>query len=370
MSAGGPIMIMAGGTGGHVFPGLSVADALRERGHGVVWLGTRRGLEARVVPRHGIDIEWISVSGLRGKGVRGLVTAPFRAAFAVGQALGVIRRRKPAAVLGMGGFVSGPGGLAAWLTRRPLVIHEQNAVAGTANRWLARFATRVFEAFPSSFPRGVPAERIGNPVRRSIAALPPAAERIAELCRAGQGASRRPRLLVLGGSQGARVLNVTVPAALAVLPEALRPEVRHQAGRLHDEARAAYRDAGVDADVREFIDDMADAYGWADFAVARAGALTISELAAAGLGAVLVPYPHAIDDHQTRNAASFAAEGAALVIAEQELTAERLAAELRSLLEQPSRLEAMAAASRALARVDAADRLADACIALAEEGRR
>lgn len=369
MSAGGPIMIMAGGTGGHVFPGLSVADALRERGHGVVWLGTRRGLEARVVPRHGIDIEWISVSGLRGKGVKGLVTAPFRAAFAVGQALGVIRRRKPVAVLGMGGFVSGPGGLAAWLTRRPLVIHEQNAVAGTTNRWLARFATRVFEAFPSSFPRGVPAERIGNPVRRSIAALPPAAERIAEL-RAGADSARRARLLVLGGSQGARVLNVTVPAALAALPDALRPEVRHQAGRLHDEARAAYRDAGVDADVREFIDDMGDAYGWADFAVARAGALTIAELAAAGLGAVLVPYPYAIDDHQTRNAALFADGGAAVVIAERDLTSARLAAELRSLLERPSRLEAMAKASRALARVDAAERLADACVALAKEGRR
>nr|MBO2515100.1 undecaprenyldiphospho-muramoylpentapeptide beta-N-acetylglucosaminyltransferase [Gammaproteobacteria bacterium] len=360
---------MAGGTGGHVFPGLAVADALRARGHGVVWLGTRRGLEARVVPRHGIDIEWISVSGLRGKGVKGLVTAPFRAAFAVGQALGVMRRRKPSAVLGMGGFVSGPGGLAAWLTRRPLVIHEQNAIAGTANRWLARFATRVFEAFPSSFPRGIEAERIGNPVRREIAALPPAAPRVAEL-REARSAARRARLLVLGGSQGARVLNLTVPQALAALPETLRPEVRHQAGRLHEEARAAYRDAGVDADVVEFIDDIAGAYGWADFAVARAGALTISELAAAGLGAVLVPYPHAIDDHQMKNAESFASGGAAIVIAERELTPARLATELEALLEQPARLEAMAAASRAQARVDAADRLADACIALAKEGRR
>src|SRR5690606_18190645 len=167
----GPVMIMAGGTGGHVFPGLTVADVLRERGRAVVWLGTRRGLEARVVPQHGIDIEWISVAGLRGKGLRGMLTAPFLAAFAVWQALAVLRRRKPSAVLGMGGFVSGPGGLAAWLTRRPLVIHEQNAVAGTTNRWLARFATRVFEAFPASFPPGVRAEHVGNPVRRSIAAL-------------------------------------------------------------------------------------------------------------------------------------------------------------------------------------------------------
>jgi len=404
-------MIMAGGTGGHVFPGLTVADVLRERGRAVVWLGTRRGLEARVVPQHGIDIEWISVAGLRGKGLRGMLTAPFLAAFAVWQALAVLRRRKPSAVLGMGGFVSGPGGLAAWLTRRPLVIHEQNAVAGTTNRWLACFATRVFEAFPASFPPGVRAEHVGNPVRRSIAALPPAAERIAELSAAdtqkkvsdtfscdaaekkvsdtffgdtssqkmvsdtffpvsGTSSARRPRLLVVGGSQGARVLNSTVPAALALLPDALRPEVRHQAGRFADEARAAYRGAGLDADVREFIDDMAEAYGWADLVVARAGALTIAELAAAGLPAVLVPYPHAIDDHQTRNAEWFVGAGAGVAIAERDLDPERLAAELRGLLGAPrDRLEPMAVASRKLARIDAAERIADACLALAE-GRR
>ncbi|HEX6993176.1 MAG TPA: undecaprenyldiphospho-muramoylpentapeptide beta-N-acetylglucosaminyltransferase [Gammaproteobacteria bacterium] len=391
----GPVMIMAGGTGGHVFPGLTVAEVLRERGRRVVWLGTRRGLEARVVPQHGIDIEWISVAGLRGKGLTGTLTAPFRAAFAVGQALAVLRRRKPSAVLGMGGFVSGPGGLAAWLTRRPLVIHEQNAIAGTTNRWLARFATRVFEAFPGSFPRRVSPLHVGNPVRRSIAALPPASERIAELTArknvsdtiffAGEPSSsasasekmvsdtffrpRRARLLVIGGSQGARVLNVTVPAALARLPDDVRPDVRHQAGRFADEARAAYRDAGVSADVREFIDDMADAYGWADVVVARAGALTIAELAAAGLPAVLVPYPYAIDDHQTRNAEWFTGAGAGVVIPERELDAERLAAELGALLAAPDRLAAMADAARGLARVDAAERIADTCIALAE-GRR
>lgn len=369
----GPIMIMAGGTGGHVFPGLTVADALRERGRGVVWLGTRRGLEARVVPQHGIEIEWISVAGLRGKGLVGMLTAPFRAAYAVVQALAVLRRRKPAAVLGMGGFVSGPGGLAAWLTGRPLVIHEQNAIAGTTNRWLARFATRVFEAFPASFPRRARAERVGNPVRKSIAALPPASERIAELSKSVPGTNfvaRRARLLVVGGSQGARVLNVTVPAALALLPEDIRPEVRHQAGRFADDARAAYRAAGIDADVSEFIDDMAGAYGWADLVVARAGALTIAELAAAGLPAVLVPYPHAIDDHQTRNAEWFVAAGAGVAIAERDLDAERLAAELRTLLYAPAtRLAPMADAARKLTPQDAAGRIADACIALAE-GRR
>jgi len=388
-------MIMAGGTGGHVFPGLTVADVLRERGRGVVWLGTRRGLEARVVPQHGIDIEWISVAGLRGKGLAGTLTAPFRAAYAVAQALAVLHRRKPSAVLGMGGFVSGPGGLAAWLTRRPLVIHEQNAIAGTTNRWLARFATRVFEAFPGSFPRSVAAELVGNPVRRSIAALSPASERIAELvarknvsdtifsdAAVSDDASpaekmvsdtffrpRRARLLVVGGSQGARVLNTTVPAALARLPEDVRPEVRHQAGRTADEARAAYCEAGISADIREFIDDMADAYGWADLVVARAGALTIAELAAAGLPAVLVPYPYAIDDHQTRNAEWFTGAGAGVAIAERDLGAERLAAELDRLLAAPEKLAEMADAARKLARVDAAERIADACLALAE-GRR
>ena len=396
MSAG-PVMIMAGGTGGHVFPGLAVAAALRERGRGVVWLGTRRGLEARVVPQHGIEIEWISISGLRGKGVSAWMSAPFRAVFAVAQALAALRRSRASAVLGMGGFVSGPGGIAAWLARKPLLIHEQNAVAGTTNRWLTRFAVRVFEAFPGSFTAGVEVTCIGNPVRRSIASLPPAAARIAELAREEPGAAalrrngdaatasgaapagpgvttsaaaespvRPPHLLVLGGSQGALALNRTVPAALAKLPAARRPEVRHQAGARHEETRAAYRDAGVEAEVVGFVDDMAAAYGWADVVVARAGALTISEMTAAGLGGILVPYPHAIDDHQSRNAAWFASAGAGAVITEPDLGPDRLAAELDELLGNPARLASMAEASRRLARVDAADRLADACLELAE----
>ena len=364
MSAG-PVMIMAGGTGGHVFPGLAVAAALRERGRGVVWLGTRRGLEARIVPQHGIEIEWISISGLRGKGVSAWMSAPFRGAIAVAQALAALRRCKASAVLGMGGFVSGPGGIAAWLARKPLLIHEQNAVAGTTNRWLARFAARVFEAFPGSFPAGVEAVCIGNPVRQSIASLPPAAERIADLA----PPARRPRLLVLGGSQGALALNRTVPAALAHLPAEHRPEVRHQAGARHEETRDAYHAAGVEAEVIGFVDDMAAAYGWADAVVARAGALTISELTAAGLGGILVPYPHAIDDHQRRNAAWFVSAGAGAVISEADLDADRLAAELDRMLGDPARLASMAAASRGLARVDAAERLADACLELAEDRR-
>ncbi|HEU4617198.1 MAG TPA: undecaprenyldiphospho-muramoylpentapeptide beta-N-acetylglucosaminyltransferase [Gammaproteobacteria bacterium] len=356
----GPVMIMAGGTGGHVFPGLAVAEALRSRSVGVVWLGTRRGLEARLVPPHGIEIEWISIAGLRGKGFAAWLAAPFRLALALGQSLSAERRRRPSAVLGLGGFVSGPGGIAARLRGKPLLIHEQNAVAGTANRGLARFASRVFEAFPGSFPAGVAAECIGNPVRESIEALAPPASRFAAR------AAARPRLLVLGGSQGARALNRALPAALASLAPAERPEVRHQAGAAHAETDEAYRRAGVEARVDAFIDDMAEAYAWADFAVARAGALTISELAAAGLGALLVPYPHATDDHQTKNAAHMAAASAAIVISESELDSARLAADLGPLMADRSRLLAMAEAARRLARPGAAQRLAEACIELAE----
>lgn len=355
----GPVMIMAGGTGGHVFPGLAVAEALRARSVGVVWLGTRRGLESRLVPAQGIEIEWISIAGLRGKGAGAWLAAPFRLALALGQALAALRRRKPSAVIGLGGFVSGPGGVAARLTGRPLLIHEQNAVAGTANRALARFASRIYEAFPGSFPARLRAECVGNPVRESIAALPPPARRFADR----EGA--RPRLLVLGGSQGARALNRVLPDALARLDAAARPVVRHQAGVSVAETEAAYRQAGVEARVDAFIDDMAEAYGWADFVVARAGALTISELAAAGLGALLVPYPHATDDHQSRNAAHMAEAGAAIAIPERELDAERLARELAPLTGDRARLLAMAEAARRMARPGAAERLADACIELA-----
>jgi UDP-N-acetylglucosamine--N-acetylmuramyl-(pentapeptide) pyrophosphoryl-undecaprenol N-acetylglucosamine transferase len=354
-----PIMIMAGGTGGHVFPGLAVAEALRAREQRVVWLGTHRGLEAEVVPKNGFDIEWISISGVRGRGALAWLAAPFRIVWAVLQAVAVMHRQKPGAVLGLGGFVAGPGGLAAWLTRRPLLIQEQNAVAGTTNRILARFARRVFAAFPGSFPASVQAEIIGNPLRGSIVAH-------AQTERPGQG---KLRLLVLGGSQGARVLNETVPRALARLPEALRPRVVHQAGRLCDAAVAAYRDAGVEATCHAFIDDMAAAYADADLVVARAGALTLAELAAAGIGAVLVPLPHAIDDHQMKNAAYFAANGAAIVLPQSELDAELLARELESLLGDRQRLAEMARHSRGLASTNAAERLAEACIESSRRGR-
>lgn len=354
------VLIMAGGTGGHVFPALAAARVLRERGFEPVWLGTQRGLEAKLVPPQQIPIEWISFGGLRGKGVMTLLAGPFRLTFAVWQSLQVMRRRNPSVVLGAGGFVSGPGGIAAWLTRRPLVIHEQNAVAGMTNRMLAKLATRVLEAFPSSFPSGVAAQAVGNPVRREITAIAPPAQRFAE--RTGA-----LRVLIIGGSQGATRLNAAMPAALALMDVALRPEVRHQCGERHlATARALYEQHQVSGDVRAFIDDMAAAYSWADLIVCRSGALTVSEIAAAGLPAVFIPFGAAVDDHQTRNARFLVDARAAVLIPEGELTPQRLAAELHKLLAGGRELLcAMAVKARSLAITDADERLADACVAAA-----
>lgn len=355
----GAILVMAGGTGGHVFPALAVARLLRDAGREVVWLGTRRGIEARLVPAAGLPIEWIDVAGLRGRGLAGWLLAPFRLARALWQAIAVLRRRRPAAVLGCGGFVAGPGGVAAWITRTPLVIHEQNAVAGLTNRCLAWLAGTVAEAFPGSFAQRCQAVTTGNPVRREITALAPPDERFA--ARSGP-----PQLLVFGGSQGATALNRVVPHALALLPAAGRPRVLHQSGAPdRDAVEGLYLQLGVEAEVRAFVDDMADAYGRADLAVSRAGALTVSELAAAGLGAVLVPFPSAVDDHQTRNAGYLVAAGAAVLLPEADLTAERLAAELARLLGRGQALT-MARAARAAAVPDAAQRVAALCLAAAE----
>ncbi len=358
----GPIMILGGGTGGHVYPGLAVASVLRERASTVVWMGTRQGLEARLVPEAGIEMEWISIAGLRGRGPLAWLTAPFAVLRALCQAVAALRRRRPVAVLGLGGFVSGPGGLAAWLTRRPLLIHEQNAVAGTTNRFLARFAQRIFGAFPQSFPAAVNAELIGNPVRHSILALPIPSERFASRV----DSDTALRVLVLGGSQGARVLNERVPAALARLPREIELAVWHQAGVSIDAARAAYARAGLEPRLDAFIEDMAAAYGWADLVICRAGALTVAELAAAGIGAVLIPFPHAIDDHQLKNAVSFASQGAGIVILESELDTERLARELTTFLSDHEALVRLAERARAQAKPHAAEILADACLELAE----
>ena len=355
MSAG-PILVMAGGTGGHVYPALAVARALQANSREVVWLGTHRGLESRVIPAAGIDIEWISVKGLRRKGAVALLIAPFQLAWALLQSLGVILRRRPAAVLGMGGFVSGPGGLAAWLTRRPLVIHEQNAAAGLTNRLLARLARVVLQAFPGSFNSRVNAETVGNPVREEIMAIAPPAVRYAE--RDGP-----LRLLVLGGSQGALALNRAVPAALAELASEHRPVVRHQCGeRTIKIAKDAYTGSSVDVELLPFIEDMAEAYSWADMVVCRAGALTVAELCAAGLPAIFVPYPAAVDDHQTANARPMSDAGAAAIAQETELTPGLLADLLRDWLRSRETLLRRAEKARALAATDALRRITELCL--------
>jgi len=356
MNAQAPVLIMAGGTGGHIFPGLAVAECLRAQGVPVVWLGAVGGMETTVVPAQRIELHAVAVGGLRGKGIRTRLLAPLMLLRALFASLAVLRQVQPRSVLSMGGYVAGPGGLAAWLLRRPLLVHEQNRVAGFTNRQLAGLAKRVLAGFAGALPR---AEWVGNPVRQAIAALPPPAERMA-------GRDGTPRLLVLGGSLGARALNLALPQALARLTPAQRPEVLHQCGsRGLDEAREAYAKAGVEAQVVAFIDDMAGTYGWADLAVCRAGALTLAELAVAGLGAVLVPFPHAVDDHQTRNAEVLMTAGAAELMQENELDVQILAQRLESLLGDRHRLLAMAEAARTLAKPDAAQVIARACLEVA-----
>jgi len=349
------LAVMAGGTGGHVFPALAVAGLLREQGMEVFWIGTRLSLEAQLVPESGFPLERIGIEGLRGKGPWQLLAAPFKLAAALYQAGGILRRRRPDLVLGMGGFASGPGGLMARLLGVPLVIQEQNRVPGLTNRWLSRLAARVFEAFPGSFPLKRGAITSGNPVRQEILALKTPRERIA--ARSGPG-----RLLVIGGSLGAKILNETVAGAVATLSLDRRPQIRHQAGeRTLETAREAYLDAGVEAEVIPFITDMAAAYAWADLVVCRAGALTVSELAAAGVGSILVPYPHAVDDHQTGNARYLADVGAAQLLPQTELSTASLGVALAGLLGNRSRLLAMAEAARSRGSPDAAARIARAC---------
>jgi UDP-N-acetylglucosamine--N-acetylmuramyl-(pentapeptide) pyrophosphoryl-undecaprenol N-acetylglucosamine transferase len=354
---GARLAVMAGGTGGHVFPALAVAELLRDQGQEIFWMGTRAKMEARLVPEHGFEIEWIGIEGLRGKGGLALLTAPWKLMVAMSQAARILRRRRPDLVLGMGGFASGPGGLVARLLGIPLIIHEQNQVPGLTNQWLSRIARRVFQAFPNSFPASRGAETCGNPVRHEIGALAAPRERLG-------GRQGPARLLVVGGSLGAQALNEQVAPAVALMPRETRPQIRHQAGeRTLAVARQAYASAGVEAEITPFISDMAEAYGWADLVICRAGALTVSELAAAGLGGILVPYPLAVDDHQTANAAYLADPGGAEILPQSQLNAARLGAILTRLLGDRARLLAMAEAARAQAMPDAARRIAAACLA-------
>jgi UDP-N-acetylglucosamine--N-acetylmuramyl-(pentapeptide) pyrophosphoryl-undecaprenol N-acetylglucosamine transferase len=349
----GTVMIMAGGTGGHVFPGLAVARRLREQGADVVWLGTRTGIEARVVPAAGFEIEYIRIRGLRGSGLLRWLLLPLRLNIAMWQALRILRRRRPRVVLSMGGFAAGPGGLMASLLGIPLVIHEQNAIPGVTNRVLAHLADRVLCGFPGAFSSSPTAHQVGNPVRREIMQVSAPDTRLA-------ARSGRLRLLVVGGSQGARVFNEIVPQALVGMTEAERPEVWHQTGRnMRDAAVKAY--GGIEANVAEFIDDMATAYEWADVVLCRAGAMTVSELAAAGVAAILVPFPYAVDDHQTANARYLSERGAALLVAQSDLTPARVREMLRELAANRKVILQMAQAARASAINDADDVVAREC---------
>jgi len=351
------VVVMAGGTGGHVFPALSVARALQAQGATIDWLGTARGIESELVPKAGIPLHCLSIEGVRGKGVFSKLKAPLLLLRAIVQALMVLRKLRPQVVLGLGGFASGPGGIAAWLLGTPLVIHEQNAVAGTTNKLLARFASKRLEAFPNSLPDAL---HVGNPVRAEIAELMPPEERL-------QGVSHQPlKLLVLGGSLGALALNETLPQALALIPERLRPQVKHQTGRRHLEStQGLYQTAGVKAEVLSFIESMDDAYGWADVVICRAGALTVSELTAAGCAALLIPYPHAIDDHQTKNALWLVNNQAAVLQPQSSMSAASVAEFIKAMTSDRVELINMAKNAKALALPEAANTVMNVCIEVA-----
>lgn len=350
------VLIMAGGTGGHVFPALAVARELRGRQCEVQWLGTRNGIEARVVPANDIPLNFLEVTGLRGKSVKTLLQAPWRILKAVSAAKKILQEFQPNLVVGMGGYVSGPGGIAAWRLGIPLVVHEQNARAGTTNKWLARFATRVLSAYPNVLPN---AQCIGNPVRDDIANLPEPTQRFAQR----EGVMH---LLVLGGSLGAQAINERVPAALGQVDSGVAIVVRHQCGEAHfDQTAASYKEHKVEGGVVAFIEDMASALAWADLVVCRAGALTVSELSAAGVASILIPFPFAIDDHQTANAQWLAEQGAAQVRQQSDLSTQELADLIMSYSQDKETLVRMAVAARAAAKPNATRECADICLEVA-----
>ncbi|NOI66134.1 undecaprenyldiphospho-muramoylpentapeptide beta-N-acetylglucosaminyltransferase [Vibrio sp. 99-8-1] len=348
------LLVMAGGTGGHVFPGLAVAKQLQQQGWEIRWLGTADRMEADLVPQHGIEIDFIKVKGLRGQGIAKLLKAPFQILNAINQAKKHIKQWQPDVVLGMGGYVSGPGGIAAWLLGIPVVLHEQNAVAGLTNNWLAKIAKKVFQAFPGAFPS---AEVVGNPVRQDVACLPEPQQRFAE--RDGD-----IRILLMGGSQGAQILNNTLPEVMEKLQDGY--VIKHQAGKGNaDDVQSSYRQHGINsAIVTEFIDDVAQAYHWADIIVCRSGALTVSEVSAAGLGAIFIPFMHK-DRQQALNADHLVEVGAAKMIEQPDLTADKLA-EMISHLSRQDMLE-MANKSKSAAKLDADKIVAKAIVALTEK---
>jgi len=348
---------MAGGTGGHIFPALAVADRLREQGWQVTWLGAPDSMEAELVPKQGYEMALVRFSGLRGKGWLRKLLLPLNLLIALWQSAVAIFLHRPDVVLGMGGYITFPGGMMAAFLRRPLVIHEQNSVAGLSNKVLARVASRVMSGFPDVLPKAI---WCGNPVRSSIAALPEPQPRYA-------ARSGKLNVLVVGGSLGAQAINQAVPQALALMSEELRPNVVHQTGRQHHAAVVQmYQQAGVKADIRAFIDDMAESYAAADLVICRSGALTVAELAAAGVASLLIPFPFAVDDHQTHNARFLSERGAAVVLPQTALTAEKLAQWLGE--QRREKLLAMAQQARGLARADAAAAVAALCTEIVETG--
>lgn len=349
------ILIMAGGTGGHIFPALAVADKLREKGWQVTWLGAPGSMEAELVPRHGYEMAAVRFSGLRGKGMLRKLLLPLNLMIALWQSAAALLRYRPDVVLGMGGYITFPGGLMAALLRCPLLIHEQNSIAGLSNRVLAHLADRVMTGFPDVLPKGI---WCGNPVRSTIADLASPEKRYAER----EGALS---LLVVGGSLGAQALNEAVPQAIAQLQEDNRPRVLHQTGRSHHAAVVAlYEQLGVEAEIRPFIDDMAESYANADLVICRSGALTVAELAAAGVASLLIPFPFAVDDHQTHNARFLSDSGAAILLPQSELTAANLSGMLMELSRE--KLSKMAQKARSMAKVHAAERVARECMEMAE----
>ncbi|NPU91808.1 MAG: undecaprenyldiphospho-muramoylpentapeptide beta-N-acetylglucosaminyltransferase [Gammaproteobacteria bacterium] len=353
------VLVTAGGTGGHVFPALAAAKMFQEQGVEVRWLGTAQGIEATVVPANNIAIDYLDVAGVRGQGLVRLLLAPLKIVRSVLRVMQLIRQHKPDAVLGMGGFVTGPTGIGAWLAGCPLFIHEQNAIAGFTNRVLAKFAKRVFQAFPATFAASPKVETTGNPVRKEIAAIEAPDTRYEQH-------TGSIRFLILGGSQGAVALNEMVPQALAQLKGKLDFVVKHQAGAKNIKtAERFYKEANVNAEVIPFIDDMAAAYGWADAVICRSGALTVSELAAAGVAALLVPYPHAVDDHQTRNGEYLSSNGAAKLVQQKDMTTESLADLLLQSFADRQQLKQMAVKARALAMTDATRKVVQQCLEVA-----
>ncbi|MBI2802583.1 MAG: undecaprenyldiphospho-muramoylpentapeptide beta-N-acetylglucosaminyltransferase [Gammaproteobacteria bacterium] len=346
---------MAGGTGGHIYPALAVAAYLRQNDVALAWLGSGRGMENRIVPMHGIEIAKITITGLRGRGWLAHVLSPLTILVATIQAIIAIYRIQPCVVLGMGGFVSGPGGLAAWLCRKPLIIHEQNAIAGLTNRLLSRIANAVLAGYPSSFASICPARFTGNPVRAAIADLPTPGVRPQQ--------HQALRLLIVGGSLGAHSLNTRVPSVLGIVANNHVLEVWHQCGtRDVATTEAAYIGANLTARVDSFIEDMAAAYVWADIVICRAGAITVAELAAAGVASILVPFPYAADDHQSANAQYLADRQAAIVVSDRDLATDKLYTVLESLANERSRILAMACRARNCAKGDAAATVGNVCL--------